>query len=158
MTFFFFFKDPNGVKALIAKAESLYNTCDFEHALMLFIRGKFLASESSIVKNGMSKCSKTIVNKIKDQDIFFFSGSKYFFDHLRNEGDGSVDSYLNGKEKSFQAKATLAAIKRRSFKEKGKAVKTRPNNDRMKEDKAFLKNLEDSIVPLSCLVKDPVRY
>lgn len=25
-------------KALLAKAESLYNTCDFEHSLMLFIR------------------------------------------------------------------------------------------------------------------------
>ena len=42
------YKDPNCVKAVIAKAESLYNTCDFEHALVLFIRGQFLAPDLSI--------------------------------------------------------------------------------------------------------------
>ena len=31
-------QDPRCSKALIAKAEALYNICDFEHSLMLFIR------------------------------------------------------------------------------------------------------------------------
>ncbi len=32
-------EDKNFVKAIYAKAESLYNTCCFEHALVLFHRG-----------------------------------------------------------------------------------------------------------------------
>ena len=83
---------------------------------MLFIRGKFLAPDSSIAENGILKCKKTIINKISDEDVFFFSGSKYFFDHLRKEGTGSVDSYLNGDVQSIRA--------------------------RMKADKMFLKNLK----------------
>ena len=31
--------DKKFVKALLVKAEALYNTCDFEHALVLFHRG-----------------------------------------------------------------------------------------------------------------------
>ena len=144
------------MKALIAKAESLYNTCDFEHALMLFIRGRFLAPDSSIVENGILKCKKTIINKINEEDVFFFSGSKYFFDHLRKEGEGSVDAYLKGKEKSFRATTTLANIKKRSIKEKTEKKKG-TSKDRMKADKIFLKNLEKSMKPLNCLKKDPVR-
>ena len=125
---------------------------------MLFIRGRFLAPDSNIVENGILKCSKTIGNKIKDQDVFFFSGSKYFFDYLRSEGNSAVDSYLNGAGKSFRATTTLAAIKRRSVKENYKGnVKTGQRNDRLKADKKFLKQLEKSIAPLSCLERDPVR-
>ena len=127
---------------------------------MLFIRGQFLAPDSSIAKNGILKCKKTIINKISDEDVFFFSGSKYFFDHLRKEGIGSVDSYLNGEDKSFRATTTLAAIKRRSVKEKmnEKCEKKSANRtDRMKADKMFLKNLDKSMKPLSCLNVDPVR-
>jgi len=32
--------DKNFVKAVYVKAESLYNTCDFEHALIFFYRGQ----------------------------------------------------------------------------------------------------------------------
>ena len=34
--------DCNHVKAIFAKAESLYNTCQFEQALMLFHRGSVI--------------------------------------------------------------------------------------------------------------------
>ena len=127
---------------------------------MLFIRGQFLSPDSSLAENGILKCKKTIINKISDEDVFFFSGSKYFFDHLRKEGTGSVDSYLKGEDKSFRATTTLAAIKRRSVKEtkKEKCEKKATNrSDRMKADKMFLKNLEKSMRPLSCLDVDPVR-
>jgi len=33
-------RDKTFVKALLVKAEALYNTCDFEHALVLFHRGQ----------------------------------------------------------------------------------------------------------------------
>ena len=32
--------DKNFVKAILVKAESLYNTCDFEHALIYYHRGQ----------------------------------------------------------------------------------------------------------------------
>jgi hypothetical protein len=32
--------DKNFIKAVYVKAESLYNTCDFEHALIFFYRGQ----------------------------------------------------------------------------------------------------------------------
>ena len=34
--------DKNFVKAIYAKAEALYNTCQFEHALVLFHQGKVM--------------------------------------------------------------------------------------------------------------------
>ena len=49
------------------KAESLYNICDFEHSLVLFTRGQYLSPDSSLVKNGISKCRK-IYNEIKDEN------------------------------------------------------------------------------------------
>ena len=119
---------------------------------MLFIRGQFLAPDSSIVENGILKCKKTIINKISDEDVFFFSGSKYFFDHLRKEGTGSVDSYLDGDVQSFRATTTLAAIKQRSVKEKKKEKcekQSANKTDRMKADKLFLKVLEKYMKPLS---------
>jgi hypothetical protein len=33
-------RDKTFVKAIYAKAESLYNTCDFEHALIFYHRGQ----------------------------------------------------------------------------------------------------------------------
>ena len=148
------------MKAVLAKAESLYNTCDFEHALVLFIRGQYLASDSSVAANGTLKCKKTILNKISNEDVFFFSGSKYFFDHLRKEGAGSTDAYLNGDEKSFRVTTTLANIHRKSMKEEKTEKSEKKSSkriDRMKADKIFLKNLEKSIKPLSNLKVDPVR-
>ena len=34
--------DKNFVKAIYVKAESLYNTCDFEHALIYYHRGQVI--------------------------------------------------------------------------------------------------------------------
>ena len=149
------------MKAIIAKAESLYNICNFEHALVLFIRGQYLAPDSSVVQNGILKCKKTISNKISDEDVFFFSGSKLFFDHLRREGEGAVDAFINGVDQSFRTVSSLAAIKKKSIVEKVKRdkgdKKPAARNDRMKADKMFLKSLEKTIKPLSGMKKDPVR-
>ena len=34
--------DPDFVKAIYARAEALYNTCQFEHALVLYHRGQVI--------------------------------------------------------------------------------------------------------------------
>ena len=39
--------DCNHVKAIFSKAESLYNTCQFEQALMLFHRGSVITTFST---------------------------------------------------------------------------------------------------------------
>ena len=158
-----FYQDPECVKAVLAKAESLYNICDFEHALVLFIRGKYLAPDSSLAANGIMKCKKTILNKISDVDLFFFSGSKYLFDFFRNEGNRSIDSYINDEGRSFRVTTALANIQRKSVKEEKKGRHERcekhpgSKTDRMKVDKDFLKKLEKSIRPLHSLQEDPVK-
>merc|ERR1711892_1089877 len=88
-------REPTCVKAIIVKAESLYNVCDFEHALVLFTKGRKLAPDSDGLQAGILKCKKTILNKVCDQDVFFFLGSKHFIDYLRKQGDDSVDVFIN---------------------------------------------------------------
>ena len=95
LLFVLIFKDPYCVKAIMAKAESLYNLCDFEHALVLFTKGAKLAPDSDGIQAGILKCKNTILNKISDKDVFFFSGSKHFIDYLRKQGDTSIDSFIN---------------------------------------------------------------
>ena len=143
------------------KAESLYNICDFEHALVLFTRGQYLSQDSSLVQNGILKCKKTISNKICNENIFSFDGSTKFFNHLRKEGDGAVEAFINGENNSFKAVSSLAAIKQKSKKGKERTESGKKKQvvkiDRMKADNMFLKNLEKTIKPLSGMTKDPVR-
>ena len=149
------------MKAIIAKAESLYNICDCEHALLLFTRAQYLAPDSGLVQTGILKCKKTISNKICDEDIFFFTGSKDFIDHLRREGKDGVEAFLNGEEQSFRAVSSLTAIKQKMMRLKVNQEKDEKKNivrkDRMKADKMFLKNLKKTIQPIGGMAKDAVR-
>ena len=159
------------MKAVVVKAESLYNVCDFEHALMLFTKGKKLAPDSEWLEAGVLKCKKTILNKINDEDVFFFPGSKHFMDHLRKQGDNSVDNFLNDvdTERNWKKTCTLVSLNNKkewvrrddkNNKTDKRAVKnTRKSNkqDRMKIDKDYLKQLEKTLLPLSGSVKDVVR-
>ena len=56
--------------------------------------------------NGISKSKKTILNKTRADDVFFFRKSGILFDFLRKKGFGSVDSYLNDEDK-FRVSETL---------------------------------------------------
>ena len=94
---------------MIAKAEALYNICDFEHSLMLFMRSKVVAPDSSVATTGISKCTKTILNKLSSQDVFFFKNSKHFFDFLRKDGSMSVEKYLNN-ENNFKVAVAVKAF------------------------------------------------
>ena len=57
-------KDKSNVSAILVKAEALYNTCFFEHALVLFHRGKVQSPPGSPefedFRLGIQKCHKTI--------------------------------------------------------------------------------------------------
>ena len=63
--------------------------------------------DSPEATSGISKSKKTILNKTRADDVFFFRRSGTFFNFLRKEGCGSVESYLTDKDK-FRAGVTLA--------------------------------------------------
>ena len=123
---------------------------------MLFIRGRSVAPDSSEAATGVSKSTKTILNKISNPDIFFFMHSKTFFDFLRKDGSDAVTKFMRNEIK-FKLKM-MAALKSKVHSkvekknEKGMHEKLSVKNNRMKEDKIFLKNLEKSLVSL----KSPV--
>ena len=125
-------------------------------SLMLFIRGRSVAPDSSVAANGVSKSTKTILNKISNPDIFFFMHSKTFFDFLRKEGAEAVDKFMKNEVK-FKLKM-MAALRSKAHSrmekkdEIGATEKLAVKPNRMKQDKLFLKNLENSLVSL----KSPV--
>ena len=52
--------EPSSVKAILIKAESLYNTCDFERAMAFFCFGQRVAPGATLFNEGLEKCKKTI--------------------------------------------------------------------------------------------------
>lgn len=101
--------DKTFVKAIYAKAEALYQTCHFEHALVLYYRGlvsystqvilftlilkygpctfQRIALDTEEFRLGVQKCRKTIEDAIKDQDVFKVRGIQVFFNLLRRKMD-----------------------------------------------------------------------
>ena len=128
----------------------------FIFSLMLFIRGRAVAPDSAVAANGVSKSTKTILNKISNPDIFFFMHSKTFFDFLRKDGAEAVDKFMKNEIK-FKLKM-MAALRSKAHSrmekkdEIGATEKLAVKPNRMKQDKVFLKNLENSLVSL----KSPV--
>ena len=123
---------------------------------MLFIRGRSVAPDSSVGANGVSKSTKTILNKISNPDIFFFMHSKTFFDFLRKDGADAVNKFMKNeikfKLKMMAALRSKANSKTEKRDEKGTEEKLAVKPNRMRQDKLFLKNLENSLVSL----KSPV--
>ena len=142
---------------MIAKAEALYNICDFEHSLVLFTRAKKVAPDSAIAQNGVSKSTKTILNKISNQSIFTFKNSRTFYDFLRREGPTSVEKFMNNENKfkiAVALKASIAKCQKPGIQNvvesiNSEKVKVSKSKSRMKEDKKFLKNLEKSLICLN---------
>ena len=66
-------RDPNFVKAVFCKSEALYNLCNFEYALLGYLKGSRLAPDGEGFKLGHIKCKKTITNSLKE-DVFDISG------------------------------------------------------------------------------------
>ena len=121
-------------------------------SLMLFIRGRSVAPDSSVAANGVSKSTKTILNKISNPDIFFFIHSKTFFDFLRKDGADAVNKFMKNeikfKLKMMAALRSKANSKTAKRDEKGTEEKLAVKPNRMRQDKLFLKNLENSLVSL----------
>ena len=152
-----FLQDRWSSKALIAKAEALYNICNFEHSLVLFTRARVVAPDSGVASNGVSKSTKTILNKISRSDVFSFKHSRTFFDFLRREGPLSVDKFIRNENKfkvAVALKTSIAKCSVAGMKNVVESLKTetvepsKKVKNRMREDKRFLRNLETSLEPL----------
>ena len=78
--------DKYFVKAIYAKAEALYNTYQFEHALALFHRGSRLSPDLEEFRLGIRKCRKLIQNAISP-NVFRVRGAKCLFKIYRRLGD-----------------------------------------------------------------------
>ena len=75
--------DGNYIPAVLIKGESLYNICDFEHAMVVFYTGLQIMKTHAGFKSGIVKCKKTILNTLGHDDIFSFEGSDEFYEDLR---------------------------------------------------------------------------
>ncbi|XP_040574737.1 uncharacterized protein [Lepeophtheirus salmonis] len=95
-------ENGNYLKAIFAKAESLYNTCKFEHALVLYHRGLKLAIDKNTFHLGIRKCCETILNCLaKDNSVFCNEDVTEIFlnDIIESSGvaysDEDEDDYLH---------------------------------------------------------------
>jgi len=136
-------KDTSHLKAIVVKAESLYSTCQFEHALALFLRGSRLAPDSTIMVMGITKSKKAILSKVSEKDVFFFPGSKNFIDFLRADGYGGVAKFCAplAPKKGFQGFATRVVLQQAVVDPEEKKGKNKMVRDRMKTDKDYLRQL-----------------
>ncbi|XP_023320466.1 uncharacterized protein LOC111695379 [Eurytemora carolleeae] len=90
--------DPYSVKALSVKAESLYHTCCFERALVIFLRVLRLSPEHENAKLGTAKCRKTILDCIGGENLFSFKGLQEAINNCK------MKPVRNKDEKKFRKK------------------------------------------------------
>ena len=79
---------PRNSKGILIKAESLFNLCQFELALVYFHRGQSINSpELDDFRLGIQKCRKTIQATVQDDRIFHLQGIESMFKSLRQAAD-----------------------------------------------------------------------
>ena len=65
-----------------------------------------MAPDSERLESGILKCRKTILNQLEDKELFFFHGSKRFFDQLQKGGSSAVDNYVKLEEAGQSSKGS----------------------------------------------------
>ena len=142
-------------------AESLYNVCEFEHALKIFTQGRKLAPDSEKLKAGILKCRKTILNQVEDTNIFVFPGSMHFVDYLQKGGKDAVNDFINSKNTGKLWKTDLNMSSMGKTTEVTGSLTKEPKKlvtpDRMKKDKDYLRRLETSLAPMPGMEEDLIR-
>ena len=133
------------INAIYVLSQALFNLCDFEHALIMFHKGKRLSPHSNIFIEGVRKCEECINKMLSSPKCFdninlFLVGDKLgkfgFYQKRKkqmfNRKTLVMDKFKNyGKEKEMK-RNQLAGV---GTKVKGKV------EDPLKEDKVFLKKL-----------------
>ena len=54
-------QDPDSLEAILIKAESLYNNCEFEHAMVVFNKGLRISAGFEGFLTGIAKAGRKIV-------------------------------------------------------------------------------------------------
>ena len=173
--------DPTCVEAIWIKAESLYNNCDFEHAMAVFSRGLRISPAFEGFITGIAKCRKTIQNTLNKEDAFIFPGSTLLLEKLRLDVASDpdiVDKMLDdtikieipeddpkhpvkvSKKGAWMDAATKTVIKKSDVKSCVSQMKSVGKKkiklvDRLKDDKKYLKKLEEAF---SGNQEDPVNF
>lgn len=80
-------QEPKNTKAILIKAEGLFNLCQFELALVFFHRGQVLNWDANDFRLGIQKCRKTIQDTVQDATVFHYSGLDGMFSILRRTAD-----------------------------------------------------------------------
>ena len=80
-------QEPRISKAILIKAESLFNLCQFELALVYFHRGQAINPELDDFRLGIQKCRKTIQATVQDGKLFHLQGIESMFTLLRQAAD-----------------------------------------------------------------------
>ena len=100
-------KEKKNVQAILVKAESLYNQCFFEHALVLFHRGRVETPPDSLnhedFRLGIQKCHKTIGDSVADSAIFQVPGAPILFKLLSTASEmhaEGLQKYQHKKKKN----------------------------------------------------------
>ena len=128
------------IEAMRVKADSLFNLCDFEHALVTYYRGKKLAPGNPKFEKGIDNCEETIRRLLEKKDCFKNIGTILFTDKiakLRTQTQFSMkilaaNKFKSNKEDKIKKDIELA--------EAGKKMKKK-RVDRLGKDKDFLNKL-----------------
>lgn len=84
-------RNKKSVKAILVKAEALFNVCQFEHSLVHFFRGQFVSRDkemTEICRLGVQKCKKIIQDCIPQNGTAFKTdGIEMLYKMLRKMND-----------------------------------------------------------------------
>ena len=110
-------KEKKNVQAILVKAESLYNQCFFEHALVLFHRGRVETPPDSLnhedFRLGIQKCHKTIGDSVADSGVFQVPGAQILFKLLSTASEmhaEGLQKYQHKKKKNMSFKGLLTKL------------------------------------------------
>ena len=158
--------DANYIPAVLIKGESLYNICDFEHAMVVFYTGLQIMKTHAGFKSGIVKCKKTILNTLDHDDIFSFDGSEEFYEDLRGRikvDEDYISKYATDESKQMAVKSkkvpkitkrrpassvmsrTSSGASSRRPSSASDSKRTKPQ-DRLKADKDYLKKLSEGLL------------
>ena len=143
-------QSPSFTDALWVLGEAFYNSCEFEHALLIFYRGARLSADADEFNNGITKCIKTLQNIVGPPDMFSFNGLTIFVRKVQSKtvkDPKFLDKYLAGTESlpplSFKNTSTrwTAAASGELGNKQGDAGKKKKKETGLSEDNKYLAKL-----------------
>ena len=122
------------------KADSLFNLCDFEHALVTYYKGKKLAPGNPKFEKGVDNCEETIRRLLDNKNVFQSVGTILFTERLAKMGAQTQFSMKIMAANKFKSYKKDKIKKDLELIESGKKIKKK-KVDRLSKDKDFLAEL-----------------